>query len=71
MPKLLERMFGMRQQAGHLLWRSTLALSDAEWRYITGALGHERIRPLLERGQRVLTPLPGSFVQVAPVSRLR
>eukprot|EP00878_Enallax_costatus_P027241 GHUV01029304.1.p1 GENE.GHUV01029304.1~~GHUV01029304.1.p1 ORF type:complete len:204 (+),score=42.41 GHUV01029304.1:455-1066(+) len=59
-PKMLSKVFQMRQQQGQLLWKSSIALSDWEWRYIKDALGHERIRPLLQTGQRVLKPLPES-----------
>lgn len=58
-PKLLCRIFQMQQQRGQLLWKSSIVLTDEEWRYIKDALGHERIQPLLQRGQRVLKPLPG------------
>lgn len=58
-PKLLDRVFHMKQQSRQLLWKSSLELSDHEWSYIKEVLSHERVRPLLQRGERVLKPLPG------------
>jgi hypothetical protein len=58
-PKLLSRIFKMRQQPGQLVWKSDLALADREWEYLKGVFAHQRLRPLLQHGRRVLQPLPG------------
>lgn len=52
----------MHQQPGQLAWRSDLELRAFEWSYLKGVFAHERLQPLLQRGQRVLTPLPGGWV---------
>lgn len=58
-PKLLRRIFRMRQQPGQLLWASEQPLEAEAWQYLQDVFAAPRIRPLLMRGQRVLKPLPG------------
>lgn len=57
-PKLLRRIFRMRQQPGQLLWASEQPLEAEAWQYLQDVFAAPRIRPLLTRGQRVLKPLP-------------
>uniref|UniRef100_A0A383VUL4 Uncharacterized protein n=1 Tax=Tetradesmus obliquus TaxID=3088 RepID=A0A383VUL4_TETOB len=57
-PKLLRRIFRMRQQPGQLLWASEQPLEAEAWQYLQDVFAAPRIRPLLMRGQRVLKPLP-------------
>lgn len=49
----------MRRIGGQLAWKCDLALVPYEWNYMKDAFAHQRIQPLLQHGQRVLTPLPG------------
>jgi hypothetical protein len=58
-PKLLRRIFRMRQLPGHLAWVSDTPLDAAGWQYMQDAFAAERIQPLLRHGRRVLRPLPG------------
>lgn len=58
----MSRIFKMRQQPGQLVWKSDLALAEREWEYLKGVFAHQRLRPLLQHGRRVLQPLPGVFV---------
>lgn len=60
-PKLLSRIFKMRQQAGQLVWKCDLELTEREWQYIKNVFAHDRLRPLLQHGRRVLAPLPGTL----------
>lgn len=45
------------------MWRATWKLTDEEWDYIKEVIKSDDLRPALERGIRVLKPLPG-VVQV-------
>lgn len=58
-PKLLTRIFKMRQQPGQLAWRSDLALRGFEWKYLKEVFAHTRLQQGLQHGRRVLKPLPG------------
>lgn len=60
-PKLLQRIFRMRQLPGQLVWKCDLALTAPEWFFMKGVLAHPRLRPLLQSGTRVLEPLPSKW----------
>jgi hypothetical protein len=57
-PKLLTRIFKMRQQPGQLAWRSDLPLRGFEWNYLKEVFAHTRLQQGLQHGRRVLKPLP-------------
>lgn len=40
------------------MWKCDLELTEREWQYIKNVFAHDRLRPLLQHGRRVLAPLP-------------
>jgi hypothetical protein len=57
--KLLQRVLGFARRGRAPLWYRAAALDAEAWTYVCAALRASRIQPLLQRGERVLKPLPG------------